>query len=149
MTTYKKLTRELKLSAIKDGAQPAIKVTRSADAVQYARKFYFDDLCIYESFFIILLNNANNTIGWAKISQGGVTGTMVDRKLICKYAVDSLASGVICVHNHPSGTLRPSTQDIDVCKKVAAALGVLDIRLVDNIILTEDSYYSFMDNGVM
>jgi DNA repair protein RadC len=85
---------------------PQIKITSSETAYNVIRQFWHDDIEIYESFFVLLLNRANVTIGWAKISQGGITGTIADPKLILKYAVDSLASGIILAHNHPSGTLQ-------------------------------------------
>lgn len=143
----KKLTREFILKAVRDNSQPAVKVIGSKDAADYARAFYADDIDIYESSFIILLNRANNTAGWAKISQGGVAGTIVDIKIVCKYAIDALASSVIFVHNHPSGEIRPSLQDIQLSKRMKEALQLLDVRLLDSVIITSESYYSMQDNG--
>jgi len=128
---------------------PRAKIFGSKDSETYIRQFYFDDLEVYESFFILLLNRNNNTIGYAKISQGGVSGTVVDVKIICKYAVESLASSVILAHNHPSGNLTPSDADSQMTTKVKSALKTLDIQCLDHIILTADSYFSFADNGVM
>ncbi len=128
---------------------PAVKITCSAHSSDFIRKFYSDDLGIFESFFILLLNRQNVTTGYAKISQGGVAGTVVDIKIIAKYAVDFLASGVILAHNHPSGNLTPSQADIDITNKTKSALQLLDINVLDHIILTEDSYYSFADKGLM
>lgn len=145
--SYKKLTREFVLKTVKDNSQPAVKIVSSKDAADYARAFYSDDIDIYESAFIILLNRANNTIGWAKISQGGVAGTVVDIKIVCKYAIDSLASGVIFVHNHPSGNLTPSIQDISLAKRMRTALETLDVKLMDSIIITSEAEYSMFDNG--
>ena len=105
-----------------------------------------DDINIYESFFIMLLNRANKVIGWAKISQGGVCNTIVDKKIICKYAIDTLANGVILVHNHPSGSLIPSREDMQITADVQQALNTLDVKVLDHIILTEESFYSFSDN---
>lgn len=143
----KKLNKEFILKTIKGNEQNAIKVTGSDVAVDYARHFYGDDIEIYESAFIILLNRANNTIGWAKISQGGTAGTVVDIKIVCKYAVDSLASAVILVHNHPSGNLQPSNQDIILSKKLKDGLNLLDVSLLDSIIITSDGYHSMNDNS--
>lgn len=122
-------------------------IKQSSDAAAYIRQFYFDDLEIFESSFILLLNRANVTIGYVKLSQGGITGTVMDIKLICKYAVDALASSVIIAHNHPSGNLNPSNADIEITNKIKAALNIVDSRLIEHIILTADSYYSFADNG--
>jgi DNA repair protein RadC len=126
-----------------------VKITSSIDAQNYIRQFYFDDIEIYESCFILLLNRNNQTIGYAKISQGGITGTIVDAKIICKYAVDSLASGVILAHNHPSGNLNPSQGDKDMTNKIKDALKLLDTSLFDHVILTSEGYYSFMENGYL
>lgn len=144
----KKLSREFILKTIKDGEMPAVKCNSSQAAADYARAFYSDNIEIYESTFIILLNRANNTIGWAKILQGGTAGTVVDVKIVCKYAIDALASGVIFVHNHPSGNLTPSTQDDTLTRKLKDALAICDVRLYDSIVLTPNgTYYSYNDNG--
>lgn len=126
---------------------PAEKINSSQTACDFIRQFYGDDLEIFESFFILLLNRANKTIAYAKISQGGVAGTLVDIKLIAKYAVESLASGVILAHNHPSGNLTPSPQDKLLTKKCVEVLNLMEIKVLDHLILTAESYYSFIDNG--
>lgn len=128
---------------------PQVKIANSRDAADFIRKFYGDDIAIYESFFILLLNNANQTIGYAKISQGGIVGTYVDTKIIAKYAVDALATGVIVAHNHPSGTLQPSQNDREMTRKIVNVLNILDIQVPDHIILTEQGFYSFADSGAM
>jgi DNA repair protein RadC len=119
---------------------PNVKIRESYDAVDVIRQFYGDDIEIYESCFILLLNNANITIGYAKISQGGITGTVVDVRIIAKYAVESLATSVIIAHNHPSGNTKQSDADEQVSKKVREALKLFDIFLLDHIILTKDDY---------
>lgn len=139
---------EYKLKATKQDFNRA-KITKSKDAADYARQFYFDDLMIYESVFIIMLNRRNNTCGYAKISQGGISGTVVDIRLILKYAIESLASGIILVHNHPSGNMLPSPQDIQIAKKLKEAAMYMDISLLDSIIISEDSHYSLADEGLI
>jgi DNA repair protein RadC len=126
-----------------------VKITSSDVSANYIRQFYGDDLEIFESFFILLLNRQNKTIGYAKISQGGVAGTVVDAKIIIKYIVDTFASAVILCHNHPSGNLNPSTQDLEITKKLAQAAKLVDSQVLDHIILTPDSFYSFADNGLI
>jgi DNA repair protein RadC len=128
---------------------PNVKISSSEKAYEFIKKFYGDDIAIFESFFILLLNNANMTIGYAKISQGGITTTVVDVRLIAKYAVESLATTIIVAHNHPSGKLIPSQADIDMTKKIKNAISVLDINIMDHIILTENSFYSFADNQLI
>lgn len=126
-----------------------VKIETAKDAADYIRKFYFDDIEIFESFFILLLDRATQTKAYAKISQGGVHGTVVDIKIVAKYAVDCLASGVILAHNHPSGNLKPSDADRVLTEKVTEGLKLLDVKVVDHIILTKDSYLSFSDLGLL
>ena len=146
MEKYKNTISEYSLKYTKSDIQKT-KITTSESASNVIRQFYFDDINIYESFFILLLNRANNTTGFAKISQGGTAGTVVDIKIIAKYAVESLSSAVIICHNHPSGNIKPSEADINITKKIKDALLLLDISLTDHIILSENNYYSFADNG--
>lgn len=126
-----------------------VQITSSKDCEQCLRNFFFNDLEIYESFFLLLLDRANNTIGYVKISQGGIFGTTVDVKLIAKYAIESLASSVILCHNHPSGSTKPSENDINMTKKISNVLNLFDCKVLDHIILTVDSYYSFADEGLI
>ena len=123
-----------------------VKISKSEDAADFIRQFYSDDIEIYESFFILLMNRANKVTGYAKISQGGVCGTIVDKKILLKYVVDSLSSGVIIAHNHPSGTSSPSDSDIRITKQVKELCELVDSTLLDHVILTAESFYSFADN---
>ena len=128
---------------------PKQQIKTSERAAVFIKQFYGDDMEIFESFFILLLNRNNETIGYAKISQGGTAGTVVDTKIIAKYAVDSLAHGVILAHNHPSGNKQPSTEDVSITNKVKKALELLDIIVLDHIIMTSSEYYSMQDNGLI
>lgn len=138
---------EYSLKASKKKFEQAI-IRCSNDSAAYARNFYHDDINIYESSFIILLNQAANTIGYAKISQGGICGTVVDVRIVCKYAIESLATGVILVHNHPSGNCNPSQDDKNMFTKLKSALNTLNINLIDNLIISQNSHYSFTDKGL-
>lgn len=144
----KKKAVEYSLKAEKRDS-PICKVRMAQDVVDFARKFYHEDIAIYESSFIVLMNRANNVIGYAKISQGGICSTIVDIRLVAKYAIDSLASGVILVHNHPSGELKPSTQDIQLARRLKEGLKLLDVTFLDSIIITEVGYKSMNDEGLM
>ena len=148
MKTYKSNSLEISLKRKKSDYKK-VKISRSEDANKYARQFYHDDLTIYESFFIILLNQSNNTIGYAKISQGGVAGTVVDPKLVAKYAIESLSKSVILVHNHPSGGLKASEADKKVTDKINKVLNLFDCQVLDHIILTETEYLSFADSSLL
>ncbi len=103
----------------------------------------------HEQFYTILLNRSNTVIDVVKISQGGVTGTVADAKLIFKAAVEKLASGIILAHNHPSGNLKPSQADITLTRKLKEAGLLLDINVLDHIIVANDAYFSFSDQGMM
>ena len=125
----------------------AVTINSTETAANYCKKFYTDDIDVYESVFILMLNRANVTTAFAKISQGGITGSVVDVTLISKYVVNNLAKGVIICHNHPSGQLKPSNEDIKITEKLSTALKFLDSKLLDHIIITKASYYSFAENN--
>ncbi len=150
MKIYKKLNYRIDLVMVAEDSCHAAKVVSSTSAYSYIVD-KFENKAIYESFYIMLLNRANNTIGYARISQGGVSGTTVDPKIIAKYAVDSLASSIILVHNHPSGNMQPSSQDINITKKIKDGLKLLEIEVLDHMIISgiDSSYYSFTDEGVL
>ena len=101
----------------------------------------------HEEFWILLLNNANTIIGRVKISTGGVTGVLVDSKLVFKPAIEALATGVILVHNHPSGNLKPSQADISLTRKLKEAGKHLDISVLDHIIIAHSGFYSLAENN--
>lgn len=150
MKEYK--TNLPKLSLVKEKTDiPRVKIGSSMDAAEYIRRFYGTDIEIMESFFILLLNNANNTIGYVKISQGGITGTLVDIRIILKYVVEALATGVILAHNHPSGTLIASEADKHITNKIKEALRTFDVKLLDHIIVVpdENKYLSFADDNLL
>lgn len=128
---------------------PVAKIISSKDSADFARQFYYDDISIYESSFILLMNQANTAIGYAKISQGGVCSTIVDVRLIAKYAVESLAASVILVHNHPSGQLKFSNDDSRIAQQVRSGLEILGIKLLDSIVICENGYVSMVDEGLL
>ena len=121
-------------------------IKTSKDCYDYMRKFYFDDLDLFESFFILILDVSGKTIGYTKISQGGTCATVVDKKIIAKIAIESLAHSVILGHNHPSGNLKPSPADISLTTSIKDGLKLFDIKVLDHIILTSEGFYSFADN---
>lgn len=127
---------------------PIVKVRSAEDAVNFARQFYHEDINIYESSFILLMNQASNVMGYAKISQGGICSTIVDIRLVAKYAIDCLAASVILIHNHPSGNVRPSTEDIRLACKMKKGLEILEIKFLDSIIIADGSYLSMSDEGM-
>ena len=139
--------KEYKLTCTTNEMQ-SVKVTGPADAAVFAANFFEDDINIYESCFVILLNKSNRIIGWYKVSSGGLDATIIDKRIICKVAIDALASGIILVHNHPSGEVRPSPADIKRTEEMHSCLRLFDISLMDHIILSEKKYYTFTDERV-
>jgi len=147
MKEYKTNLPEITIK-LKKGEVLNCQVKTSTDAVELLRKIWdMDTLPIYESVICVFFNNRNNTIGWFKVSQGGLSNSIVDNRLILSTALTCLASGIILAHNHPSGYTAPSDADYRITQKLYESSNIMDIKLLDHIILTEDSYYSFLDEG--
>ena len=95
------------------------------------------------------LNNSNKILEKQQLSKGGITGTLVDVRLVLKTALELNAVGIILAHNHPSGTLKPSQSDIQLTQKLKGAAASLDLKVLDHIIVTEKAYFSFADDGLL
>ena len=103
----------------------------------------------HEEFWIIYVNNSNKVIQKNQLSKGGITGTLVDVRLVLKSALEVGATGLILSHNHPSGTLKPSEADIKITQKLKHAAQSLDIKVLDHLIITEKAYFSFADESLL
>ncbi|MFD1160835.1 MULTISPECIES: RadC family protein [Hwangdonia] len=103
----------------------------------------------HEEFWIIYLNNSNKVIQKNQLSKGGITGTLVDIRLVLKNALQVGATGLILAHNHPSGTLKPSEADKQITNKLKVAAESLDIKVLDHLIITEKAYFSFADENML
>jgi len=103
----------------------------------------------HEEFWLLYLNRSNKILSRHKLSQGGISGTITDVRLIIKKALELLASSIIICHNHPSGNLDPSEADNRITQKIKEAAGYFDISLLDHIIVTDNGYYSYADNGAL
>jgi len=103
----------------------------------------------HEEFWVLFLNNANTVLSKQCLSKGGLTGTLVDTRLVFKPALSQLATGIILCHNHPSGTLKPSNSDKQLTQKITEAGQTLDIKVLDHLIITEKAYFSFADEGLI
>jgi DNA repair protein RadC len=137
------LGRRRNLAAVPD--HPRIKCSRDVADI-------FEPLLSdlpHEEFWILYLNRSNRIINRLKLSQGGVSGTVTDVRIIMKKAVEYLASGIIVCHNHPSGNLSPSESDSKITRKIKDAGALMDIQLLDHIIVSGKEYYSFADNGAL
>ena len=143
-------TQKLRLDKVEEPDYMADKVSTSKDAEKIARRFTDQDTIeIFECFSVIFLNKASKPISWAHLSQGGISGTVADVKLIFTHALLAGASAIICIHNHPSGNLKPSEADRDFTKKIKESGKILDIVLLDHLILTKESFFSFADEGMI
>jgi DNA repair protein RadC len=103
----------------------------------------------HEEFWVLLLNRSNFILDKTRISQGGIAGTVTDIRLIMKQAIDKLAVSIILCHNHPSGNLKPSEADTRITKKLKESGEILDINVLDHLIVSDSSYFSFADEGLM
>jgi len=103
-----------------------------------------------EEFKLLLMNRSNSVLGILAVSKGGLSGTVTDVRLIFQGAIKANASGIIVCHNHPSGNLNPSESDTKITRKIKDAGSIMDIQLLDHLIIISDgSYYSFADNGLL
>lgn len=134
-------------SRIKITDSPQIK--SSDDAARIFWQNWSDDLDTIESFNILLLNRANRVKGMFTVSKGGISGTVVDARVIFAVAVKALTCSIILSHNHPSGNITPSQADINLTQKLKKAGEVLDIQILDHLILTTEDFYSFADEGII
>lgn len=122
-------------------------IRSSVDAYELFKPVLVD--LLVEEFWIIMLNRSNKVIGRERISIGGVTGTIVDPKVVFRHALENLASYLILGHNHPSGNLTASDADVNLTKRLMACGDELDVRIIDHIIYTDNGYLSFADSGLL
>ena len=124
------------------------KIVRSEDIYTVFLEL-FDNrlLTIKEECYVLYINKSNRITGFYKLSSGGITGTIVDIRLIMAIALKSLSLGLILAHSHPSGNLKPSPADFFATDRLRTAAQLMDIRLIDHLIITTNGYYSFSDQG--
>ncbi|MCX6199007.1 MAG: DNA repair protein RadC [Bacteroidetes bacterium] len=103
----------------------------------------------HEKFFVLYLNRRNQILASKNISSGGVTGTVADTKIILKHALELLATGIVAIHNHPSGNLQPSEADKKLTRNIKDAASLMDIALIDHLIIGDKNYLSFADEGLL
>lgn len=137
------LGRRRKLSEVKSKK----KINGSQDVYEYFQPLLGD--LPYEEFWILLLNRSNKVIDQHKISQGGISGTVIDVRMILKNAIEKLACSLILCHNHPSGNLKPSDSDIKITAKLKDSAQIMDIQVLDHLIIADNAYFSFADDGIL
>lgn len=124
-------------------------VASSYDVSKVFRTAWSDDICYCEEFVILLLSRANRVLGVSRLSRGGIAGTVVDVRNIMQAALMANAASIILCHNHPSGNLKPSQADLNLTRKIKEAASLFDISVLDHLILSDESYLSFADEGLM
>lgn len=140
---------EAKLTYInKVKACDRIKITVSSDAYSVFKASWDNDtIDAYETFKCAYVNNSNQVLGVVTISTGGIRGTLVDPQKVFCGAIKCFASGIILVHNHPSGSLKPSESDNTLTQRMKHAGDILGIKILDHLIITRDTYFSYADEG--
>jgi len=126
------------------------KVSSSFDAENILRANWSEDIELLEEFVVLFLTKSSQVKGLFRASRGGISGTVVDAKIIFAAALKSVASALILAHNHPSGSLEPSQSDIDLTKRLRTVGNLLDLPILDHLILAPFAgYYSFADDGLL
>ncbi|UQB69784.1 JAB domain-containing protein [Epilithonimonas zeae] len=143
------IVNEIKLSYSRKGNCERL-ISSSRDAVKvFKEHFDSDEIDYRESFFALYLNQANKVLGIKKISECGISSTLVDVRIVMQAGLLCNASGIIVAHNHPSGNLKPSSSDVKMTDQIKEACKVMSMSLLDHVILTSDSHYSFADDGMI
>ena len=124
------------------------KINSSKNAYDIFMEIWGNDINIRENMCILFLNKSNTVIAWHHLSKGGIDGTVADIELICAIAIKTLSKGIVLAHNHPSGNTKPSEQDIKITRTLNTGLKIYGISVVDHLIITNDGYYSFADEGI-
>ncbi|QYJ68802.1 JAB domain-containing protein [Flavobacterium litorale] len=141
--------KEIRVS-YSSGNNDKIKITNSKDSYELLKSCWsMNTIELQEEFKVLLLNRNHQVLGIYPLSKGGVSGTLVDAKLVYSVALKCNASSIIVAHNHPSGNLKPSEADLRLTKKLKQAGTYLDITLLDHLIITKNGYYSFSDESQM
>lgn len=140
---------EIKVSYSSNGSEKT-KITNSESAYKLTLSCWDKSILeLQEEFKVLLLNRANKVLGIYSLSKGGVSGTLVDAKLVFSVSLKCNASNIILAHNHPSGNLQPSECDKRLTAKLKSAGEYLDIKVIDHLIITKENYFSFADNGLL
>jgi DNA repair protein RadC len=135
-------------SKVKPSLRP--KISSSKEAYEILINHWDESkIDFFEQFKVILLNRANKVLGIYEVSTGGVSGTVADPKLIFAAALKANSSSILLSHNHPSGNLKPSQQDILLTSKIKEAGRFLELPVIDHLIVTSEGYYSFADEGLL
>ena len=133
---------------VKNSERPQIKSSKDAYILMLSAWDY-NKIEFFEQFKVLLLSQSNRVLGIYEVSSGGISGTLVDMRMLFAAALKAAAVGIIITHNHPSGKTSPSEADRNMTRKIREAGKLLDIPLLDHLIVTPDTYYSFADEGAL
>jgi DNA repair protein RadC len=131
-----------------DQQLPEKRVISSSNDAYLTLKNHLSDLRT-EEFWAIFLNQSNRIVHFTQLTQGGINQSVVDVRVLFRTALDHFSTGIIIAHNHPSGNLKPSIDDLDITQKIKEAGNMLSIQLLDHLIITQNSYFSFSDEGLL
>lgn len=147
----KKYIREVKITLQKNETDlEQFKIRSSRDSANFFIKQFGESIDVFESVEVIFLDNALNSLGWMRVSQGGLNQSIVDVRLIFASALNCLATSFIMCHNHPSGNRQPSAEDLKITEQLKEAGNFLNIKILDHLIIFPDkSYYSFADEAII
>lgn len=148
MSNFKDFIGELKVNYVRTGTKTT-KIKNSTDVRDFIFEYYKEIIDDHEEFKVIHLNNRNDVVNVDNNAYGTDTMSLVDIKSIARNSILIKTHSVILIHNHPSGNLDPSEEDVKVTKRIKDALSLFDIRVLDHLILSREGYYSFADNGIL
>ncbi len=153
-TPFYHMNQNLKVAELLVSYSPNIiseqKISNSRETYSLITNHWnLDTMEMYEEVKIILFNRANKALGVYDLSKGGMSSSIIDVKIILSIVLKTLASGIILVHNHPSGNLVPSKFDIDVTQKLKSAYDLMDVAFLDHLIISKENYFSFADDGLL
>ncbi|MBL1223279.1 JAB domain-containing protein [Chryseobacterium sp. L7] len=138
------------LVSYSNNISPEQKISNSDDSYDIVMNLWnLNTIQIQEEVKVIFLNDALMVIGFYSLSRGGISSSIVDIRLILSVTLKAIATGIILVHNHPTGNLKPSKADLDITKKLKSACDVMGINLLDHLIISKENYFSFADEGLL
>lgn len=145
MKKYKFPKIKVKVSVTKGDK---VTITSPEKMVEVMRSIFDADTIMWtEEVIMVCLNRANDVVGYYRVSSGGFSGTVLDPRVVMTIALQNASSSIILAHNHPSGNLKPSDGDISITEKIKNACAFFDMKLLDHLIITDESYYSFNESG--
>ncbi|KIA87973.1 RadC family protein [Kaistella jeonii] len=124
-----------------------IQINSSSDLFKVLQPFLGD--LQTEEFWVVFMNQSNRILGKSKLSSGGINQSVVDVRILFKAALENFATGIVIAHNHPSGNLKPSQEDLKITKQISEGGKILNIQLLDHLIITQNSYLSFADENLL